>query len=99
MAQEHFEHHQIKQALFNHYGEPVSFDIVLKIPMLDHQWEVDGHTFVVVTEKNETLFIDSDHGSLFVNKEFQKKLEDKKKEYSKYSNFIDEALKKLNSSR
>lgn len=99
MSQEQFEHHQIKQALYRHYGEPVSFDILLKLPILYHEWESDGYAFVVITSKNDTLFIDSDHGSLFVNSKFKEKLEDKKEEYKKHTALINDALKKLSGSK
>lgn len=81
---------EIKQALTEHYKEEVFFEILVTIPILYSGWECDQENYVVATSKGEKLYINSDHGSLYVDLEFDKHIDYRLKDYKE----SEEAMKK-----
>lgn len=61
----------IKSVLLEHLKiEKVSFKVVLQIPILFSGWECDEVNYVVKLKNGTHLYINSDHGGLFVDEDF-----------------------------
>jgi hypothetical protein len=85
----------IKQALTHHYKEEVNFEIVLEIPILFQGWECDEENYIVYTSKGEHLYINSDHGGLFVDPDYEAHMESRLKAYKSSESGLEKAKKLL----
>lgn len=83
----------ISKALISYYGQsPIYFEVILEIPIFWQGWEMDDKAYVVTTSKNHKLFINSNHGSLFVDTNWIEFLKQKIEEYDHSKKITTKAL-------
>lgn len=86
---------RIKEALLRFYKEEVPFELVLVIPVLYRGWECDEENYVVYTGKKEHVYINSDHGSLYVDPDYASHIDSRMGEYQSSVDAFEKAKKLL----
>ncbi len=86
---------RIQEALRSHYNKEVPFELVLVIPVLYKGWECDEENYIVYTEKKEYVYINSNHGGLFVDPDYAQHIENRLQEYGQSQEAFEKAKKLL----
>lgn len=87
---------EITKALEAHYdSSPIYFEILLEVPLLWQGWELDEKGYIVTTSRNQTLFLNSDHGILYVDTKSGEFLKEKIEQYKSSQDISKKALELL----
>ena len=86
----------IKSTLEEHLKvENIKFSIVLEIPILFSGWECDEENYVVKLKNGQHLYINSNHGGLFVDESYSKHIANRLSAYKKSQTKLLKAKKLL----